>query len=58
MGLGNEIALHSLHLGYMTKMAATPIHGTNPLKIFLYGTKWQMALGLSILHWGHGSNEV
>ena len=28
----------SLHLGHMTKMAATPIYGTNPSKIFFSRT--------------------
>ena len=28
----------SRHLGHMTKMAATPIYGKNPSKIFISGT--------------------
>ena len=30
----------SLHLGHMTKMAATPIYGKNPSKIFFSRTGW------------------
>ena len=29
--------VYSGHLCHMTKMAATPIHGKNPIKIFFYG---------------------
>ena len=44
-------------LGHMTKMAATPIYGKNPLKIFS-GTKGPMTLGLGMQHWGLGPNKV
>ena len=33
---GTKVCLQ--HLGYMTKMAATPIYGKNPSKIFFSGT--------------------
>ena len=33
LGRGNK-SLFSRHLGHMTKMAATPIYGKNPSKIF------------------------
>ena len=33
---GTKVCL--LHLGHMTKMAATPIYGKNPSKIFFPGT--------------------
>ena len=35
-------------LGYMTKMAATPIYGKNPSKIFFPRTKGPMALWLGM----------
>ena len=41
----------------MTKMAATPIYGENPLKIFS-GTKWPMTLGLGGQHWGLRPNKI
>ena len=41
----------------MTKMAATPIYGNNPLKIFS-GTKGPMTLGLGVQHCGLGPNKV
>ena len=34
--------------GHMTKMAATPIYGKNPLKIFFSRTRRPMTLGLGI----------
>ena len=43
-----ETKVCSPHLGYMTKMAATPIYGRNPLKIFFSGTKEPLALGLGM----------
>ena len=36
---------------HMTKMAATPMYGKTPLKIFFSGTKGPMALGLGMQHW-------
>ena len=43
--------------GHMTKMAATPIKGKKPLKIFS-GTKRPMALGLCMQHSGCGPYKV
>ena len=40
-------------LGHMTKMAATPIYGKNPSKIFSR-TKGPMTLWLGMWHWGLG----
>ena len=34
--------------GHMTKMATTPIYGKNPLNIFFFRTKRQMALVLGM----------
>ena len=39
-------------------MAATPIYGKNPLKIFFSETKGPMTLGLGMQHRGHGPNKV
>ena len=36
----------------MTKMAATPIYGKNPSKIFLSGTGGQISTKLRMKHWG------
>ena len=44
-------------LGHMTKMAATPIYGKNPLKIFFSRTRRPMTLGLD-KHLGHGAYQV
>ena len=46
------------HLGHMTKMAAMPIYGKNPLKIIFSRTKGPMALGLGMQYWGYGPNKV
>ena len=40
--------MYSKHLGHMTKMAATPIHGKTPLKIFSSRTRRPMTLGLDL----------
>ena len=45
-------------LGHMTKMAATPIHGKHPLKIFFSGTKGPKTLGLGMQHLGRRPNKV
>ena len=37
--------IYSKHLGHMTKMAAMPIYGKNPLKIFFSRTRRPMTLG-------------
>ena len=39
------------HLGHMTKIANMPIYGKNPSKIFFFGTKGPMTLGLGMRHW-------
>ena len=44
--------MHAKHFGHMTKMAAMPIYGKNPLKIFFYGTRRSMTLGLGMKHGG------
>ena len=51
MGQGNESLFAGL--GHMTKMAATPIYGKNPLKIFSW-TKGPKTLWLGMQHWGLG----
>ena len=40
--------IYSKHLGHMTKMAATPIYGKNPLKIFYPRTRRPMTLALGM----------
>ena len=42
----------SRHLGYMTKMAATPIYGKNPSKIFFSRTGGPMFTKLGMYHRG------
>ena len=42
----------------MTKMAAMPIYGKDPLKIFFSRTRRPMTLGLGMLHWGCGAYQV
>ena len=39
---------YSRHLGHMTKMAAEPIYGKNPSKIFFSGTKSPMILKIGV----------
>ena len=56
MGWGTKVCFGGL--GHMTKMAATPIYGKKPLKIFFSETKGPMTLGLGIQHWGLGPNKV
>ena len=43
--------IHTNGLGHMTKMAAKPIYGKNPLKIFLSRTSGPFAMKLI---WGIG----
>ena len=45
-------------LCHMTNMAATPIYGKNPSKIFFSGTKGPVTLGLGMQHWRLGPNKV
>ena len=56
MGQGMKVC--SGNLGHMTRTAATPIYGKNPLKIFFSGTKWPMNLGLGMQHWGLGPTKL
>ena len=44
--------------GHMTKMAAMPIYGKNPLKIFFSNTRRPMTLGLGMKHWECGAYQV
>ena len=44
--------------GHMTKLAATPIYGNNPLKIVFSRTRRPMTLGLGMYHWGCGAYDV
>ena len=44
--------------GHMTKMAAMPIYGKNPLKIFVSRTRRPMTLGLGMKHQGCGAYQV
>ena len=44
--------------GHMTKVAAMPIYGKNPLKIFFSRTRRPMTLGLGMLHRGCGAYQV
>ena len=50
LGRGNEILFR--HVGHMTKMAATPIYGKNPSKIFFSRTGRPIFMELGMLHWG------
>ena len=50
--------IYAKYFGHMTKMAATPIYGKNPLKIFFSRTRRPMTLGLGMLHWGCGAFQV
>ena len=47
---GNEILFG--HLGHMTKMAATPIYGEKPSKIFFSGPCGLIAMKFGIKHLG------
>ena len=38
--------------GHMTKMAAMPIYGKNPSKIFFSGTGGPISTKLGMKHWG------
>ena len=44
--------------GHMTKMAAMPIYGKNPLKIFFSRTIRPMTLGLGMKHLPCGAYQV
>ena len=40
--------IYAKYFGHMTKMAATPLYGKNPLKIFLSRTRRPMTLGFGM----------
>ena len=42
--------IHQHNAGHMTKMAAMPIYGKNPSKIFFPGTTWLMLVKLCMKH--------
>ena len=44
----NLAKIYAKYFGHMTKMAATPIYGKNPLKIFFARTRRPMTLGLGM----------
>ena len=50
--------IYTNYFGHITKMAATPIHGKNPLKIFFSRTRRLMTMGLGMLHWGCWACQV
>ena len=50
--------VYSGHLDHMTKLAATPVYGKNPSKIFFSGTKGPLTLDLGMQHWGFGLIRV
>ena len=50
--------IYTKHFGHMTKMAATPIYGKKPLKIFFSRTRRLMTLGHGMWHWGCGAYPV
>ena len=43
---------------HMTKMAAMPIYGKKPLKIFFSRTKSPIILKLGMKHWEHNDDPV
>ena len=45
---------YSPQVGHMTQMAAMPMYGKNPLKIFFSGTIGPMVLGLVCCIWDMG----
>ena len=47
---GTKVCLR--HLGHMTKMAAMPIYGKNPLKIFFSRTRGLISMKLGVKHRG------
>ena len=42
--------IHQHFAGYITKMAAMPIYGKNPLKTIFPGTTWQILMKLCMKH--------
>ena len=51
LGRGNESLFAAS--GHMTKMAATPIYGKNPSKIFFSRTGGPISMKLGMLYQGH-----
>ena len=56
MDVGTKVCSNGL--GHMTKMAATPIYGKNPLKIYFSRTRRSMTLGLGMWHLGSEAYQV
>ena len=52
------VKIYTKYFGHITKRAATPIYGKNPLKIFFARTRRLVALGLGMSHWGCGAYQV
>ena len=50
--------IYTKYFGHITKMAATPIYGKNPLEIFFSRTRRSVTLGLGMLHLGCGAYQV
>ena len=50
--------IYTKYFCHMTKMAAMPIYGKNPLKIFFSRTRRPVTLGLGMSHWGCGAYKV
>ena len=50
--------MYTKYFGHMTKMAAMPIYGKNPLKIFFSRTRRPVTSGLGMFHWGYGAYQV
>ena len=54
--MGTKVCLNGP--GHMTKMAAMPIYGKNPLKIFFSRTRRLMTMGLGMSHRGCETYQV
>ena len=52
--LDSETKVYSRDQGHMTKMAAMPIYGKNPSKIFFSGTSGPIYPKLSMYYWRLG----
>ena len=50
--------IYAKYFGHRTKMAATPIYGKNPFKIFFSRTRRPVTLRLGTKHWGCGAYQV
>ena len=42
------VKIHTKYFGLITKMAATPIYGKNPLKIYFFRTRRTVTLGFGM----------